>query len=87
MNFTQIALFEEANLKCHETFTEMEALKKIQKTFDETIQYKYFMIDLDDYSTVNLKWLAQSIKDAYAKHPKAEKLQKLKLIVMMSTTS
>lgn len=29
MNFTQIALFEEANLKCHETFTEMEALKKI----------------------------------------------------------
>jgi transposase len=50
----------------------MEALKKIKKTLDETIQYKYFIIDLDDYSTVNLKWLAQSIKDAYSKHAKVE---------------
>jgi hypothetical protein len=50
----------------------MEALKKIQKTLDETIQYKYFIIDLDDYSTVNLRWLSESIKDAYSKHSKAE---------------
>lgn len=65
MNFTQINIFEEASLKCHETFTEMEALKKIKKTLDENVQYKYFIIDLDDYASVNLKWLSESIKDAY----------------------
>ena len=43
------------------------------------------MIDLDDYSTVNLKWLGQSIKDAYAKHAKSDQLLKLRVIVMMST--
>ena len=43
----------------------MEALKKIKKTLDENVQYKYFIIDLDDYASVNLKWLSESIKDAY----------------------
>ena len=72
MMFHQIALFEDAQLKCHEAFTEIEALKKIQKTLDESIQYKYLIIDLDGYTTVNLKWLTKSIKDAYSKHSKSE---------------
>jgi hypothetical protein len=43
----------------------MEALKKIKKTLDENVQYKYFIIDFDDYALVNLKFLSESIKDAY----------------------
>ena len=69
MNFTEIAQFEELNLKCHEAFTESEALKKIQKSLKDKFEYKYFMIDVDDASRVNLKWLVPSIRDAYANCP------------------
>lgn len=37
MNFTDLQLFDQASFKWLETFTEADALKKIQKSLDDSV--------------------------------------------------
>ena len=48
MNFTEMTVFQEANFKCHETFTEADAIKRIQKSLSDTFHYKYFIVEMDE---------------------------------------
>jgi hypothetical protein len=66
MNFTELDLFQEAQLKCLETFTEADALKQIKKSLSETSQFKYFVIEIEESTRVNLKWIVSSIRDVYS---------------------
>jgi hypothetical protein len=48
MNFTELAIFEQAQIKITETFTEVDALDKIKKNIKNKTPYKFFFIDLED---------------------------------------
>jgi hypothetical protein len=82
MNFTETQLFQDANLNLHETFTETDALRRIVKSLAEPHQFKYFVIETEENTRINLKWLVEGIRQAYAAH---SNLQRLKIIVMMNT--
>ena len=66
MNFTELALFQEAGMKCHETFSEGDALKRIKNSLGETFQFKFFVIEIEELTRVNLKWLVKSIREVYS---------------------
>ncbi len=87
MNFTDLQLFDQASFKWLETFTEADALKKIQKSLDDSVQFKYFLIELEGLTRINLKWLVQSIRESYATHDKRHLLTKLKIIVIMTDSA
>jgi hypothetical protein len=85
MNFTEVNLFQEAQLKCQETFTEADALKQIKKSLGETNQFKYFVIEIEESTRVNLNWIVSSIRDVYNEHDRRDQLPRLKIIVMSAT--
>jgi hypothetical protein len=87
MNFTELNLFQEAQLKCHETFTEADALKQIKKSLGETNQFKYFVVEIEETTRVNLKWIVSSIRDVYSQHDRRDHLPRLKIIVMSTVVS
>ena len=66
MNFTETQLFQDANLNLHETFTETDALRRIVKSLTEPQQFKYFVIETEENNRINLKWLVEGIRQAYA---------------------
>ncbi len=48
MNFTDLQLFEQANLKCLESFTEADAVRRIKNSLDENCKFKYFFIEKEE---------------------------------------
>lgn len=85
MNFTEVQLFHEAQLKCHETFTETDALKRIKNSLDTPTHFKYFFIEMEELARVNLKFLVGAIRAAYQQHAKCEQLPKVMIIVLMGS--
>jgi hypothetical protein len=81
MNFTELAIFEQAQIKITETFTEVDALDKIKKNIKNKTPYKFFFIDLED-QRINLKWLVDGIREIYK-----DSSTPIKLVVTLSNNN